>query len=109
MKGRSEPAREKRGGQQKVKGGEQSRRRVAEAKTVRREKKSTKIKEEVDKNRKIEEARKTCGRRTTGIGGMETKMGFSIFAKIWNFAKNRQNVQFREHFHFINHPHISIF
>jgi hypothetical protein len=37
MKGRSEPAREKRGGQQKVKGEEQSRRRIAEAKTVRRE------------------------------------------------------------------------
>jgi hypothetical protein len=37
MKGRSEPATGRRGGQQKVKGEEHSRRRIAEAKTVRRE------------------------------------------------------------------------
>ncbi len=43
MKGRSEPAREKRGGQQKVKGEDHSRRRVAGAKTVRRERRSTNI------------------------------------------------------------------
>ncbi len=44
MKERSELAREKRGGQQKVKGEDHSRRRVAGAKTVRRERGSTKIK-----------------------------------------------------------------
>jgi hypothetical protein len=106
MKGRSESARKERRpttGQGKGTQG----RKVAEAKTVRRERGSTKINEQEDNRRKIEEARKTCERRTTsGIvyGSFTFRENLKFRGKLSNCTK------FREHFHFReNHPNISFF